>query len=179
MKSASRPRLVKPDTLRSKVEDYMRVAVMNGNPVNGRRPLDFDTMPAEEAFDVFRMMRPVVPERTADTLMIMGLHQQVYAALQGGAAPWFAHALRLPTEVGDLTDHGRRKMPAMMCGADGGYLALTYRQINAILRCSGMPLQPVKQRKKPDKAKQDLGLAFPIRVIRVIRVQNSPRRTAL
>ena len=131
---------------------FLNVAVMNGNPVNGRRPLDFDTMPAEEAFDVQRMMRPVVPERTADTLMIMGLHQQVYAALQGGAAPWFGHILRLPTEVGDYTDHGRRKMPAMMCGADGGYLALTYRQINAILRCAGLPLQPPKQIKQPDKA---------------------------
>ena len=130
---------------------FLNVAVMNGNPVNGRKPLDFDTMPAEEAFDVFRMMRPIVPERTADTLMIMGLHQQVYAALQGGAAPWFAHALRLPTEVGDYTDHGRRKMPAMMCGADGGYLALTYRQINAILRCSGLPLQPLRPGKQPDK----------------------------
>jgi hypothetical protein len=129
---------------------FLNVAVMNGNPVNGRKPLDFDTMPAEEAFDVQRMMRPVVPERTADTLMIMNLHQQVYAALQGGAAPWFAHVLRLPTEVGDFTDHGRRKMPAMMCGADGGYLALTYRQINAILRCSGLPLQP-KHPKKQDK----------------------------
>jgi len=121
---------------------FLNVAVMNGNPVKGRDPLDFDTMPAEEAFDVFRMMRPIVPERTADSLMIMALHQQVYAALQGGAAPWFAQALRLPTEVGDFTDHGRRKMPAMMCGADGGYLALTYRQINAILRCSGLPLHP-------------------------------------
>jgi hypothetical protein len=111
-------------------------------------------MPAEEAFDVFRMLRPVVPERTADTLMIMGLHQQVYAALQAGAAPWFAHALRLPTEVGDYTDHGRRKMPAMMCGADGGYLALTYRQINAILRCSGLPLQPPRQAGHQGKKKR-------------------------
>jgi hypothetical protein len=133
---------------------FLNVAVMNGNPVNGRQPLDFDTMPAEEAFDVFRMMRPVVPDRTADTLMIQGLHQQVYAALQSGAAPWFAHALRLPTEVGDYTDHGRRKMPAMMCGADGGYLALTYRQINAILRCSGLPLQPSPAAKPPDKVQR-------------------------
>lgn len=133
---------------------FLNVAVMNGNPVNGRQPLDFDTMPAEEAFDVLRLMRPVVPERTADTLMIMGLHQQVYAALQSGAAPWFAHVLRLPTEVGDYTDHGRRKMPAMMCGADGGYLALTYRQINAILRCAGMPLQPTAAAKPPGKSQQ-------------------------
>jgi hypothetical protein len=129
---------------------YLNVAVMNGNPVQGRDPLDFDTMPAEEAFDVYRLMRPVVPERTADTLMIMGLHQQVYAALQGGANTWFAHVLRRPTDVGDFTDHGRRKMPAMMAGADGGYLALTYRQINAILRCSGLPMQPGDEAPKVD-----------------------------
>lgn len=134
---------------------FLNVAVMNGNPVKGRDPLGFDTMPAEEAFDVYRMMRPIVPERTADTLMIMGLHQQVYAALQGGADTWFANALRLPSEVGDFTDHGRRKMPAMMCGADGGYLALTYRQINAILRCSGLPLQPGDEA-PPKEEKQQL-----------------------
>lgn len=132
---------------------YLNVAVMNGNPVNGRDALDFDTMPAEEAFDVYRLMRPVFPERTADTLMIMGLHQQVYAALQAGANTWFAHALRLPNDVGDFTDHGRRKMPAMMAGADGGYLALTYRQINAILRCSGLPVQPGDEAPKADPEK--------------------------
>ena len=118
---------------------FLNVAVMNGNPVKGRDPLIFDTMPAEEAFDVQRLMRPVVPERTADTLQIMALHQQVFAALRGGAAPWFANVLRRPEEVADFTDHGRRKMPAMMCGADGSYLALTHRQINAIRKAAGFP----------------------------------------
>ncbi|HEY3912949.1 MAG TPA: hypothetical protein VGN61_00570 [Verrucomicrobiae bacterium] len=117
---------------------FLNVAVMNGNPVLGREPLTFDTMPAEEAFDVERLMRPVVPEKTADTLAIMALHQQVFAALRGGAAPWFAGAIRRPEEAGDYTDHGRRKMPAMMCGADGNYLALTYRQINTIYRAAGL-----------------------------------------
>ena len=120
---------------------FLNVAVMNGNPVNGRDPLNFDTMPAEEAFDTERLMRPVVPERTADTLMILGLHQQVYSALRGGAAPWFADVLRKPDEVADFTDHGRRKMPAMMCGADGNYLALTWRQINTILKASRASLR--------------------------------------
>lgn len=115
---------------------FLNVAVMNGNPVNGRDPLDFDTMPAEEAFDIQRMMRPVVPEHTADTLAILRLHQQVFTALRGGAAPWFADVLRRPNEVADFTNHGRRKMPAMMCGADGSYLALTWRQINTIVRAS-------------------------------------------
>ena len=115
---------------------FLNIAVMNGNPVAGRDPLNFDTMPAEEAFDTQRLMRPVVPERTADTLAILGLHQQVYTALRGGAAPWFADVLRRPDEVADFTNRGRRKMPAMMCGADGNYLALTWRQIRTIVEAS-------------------------------------------
>jgi hypothetical protein len=120
---------------------FLNVAVMNGNSVAGRDPLNFDTMPAEEAFDTERLMRPVVPERIADTLAILGLHQQVYAALRGGAAPWFADVLRRPNEVADFTNHGRRKMPAMMCGADGNYLALTCRQIETIVKASNQSLR--------------------------------------
>lgn len=119
---------------------FLNVAVMNGNPVNARDPLDIDTMPAEEAFDVLRPMRPVFSERTADTLAIMRLHQQVYAAMRGGAAPWFPALLRQPDQVADFTDHGRRKMPALMCGADGNYLALTHRQIATITKAARQPL---------------------------------------
>jgi hypothetical protein len=115
---------------------FANVAVMNGNPVNGRDPLDFDTMPAEEAFGAWRLMRPVFPEHTADTLAILALHQRVYAALRGGVAPWFPKLLRKPNEVADFTDAGRRKMPALMAGADGGYLALTHRQIHTIQKAS-------------------------------------------
>lgn len=119
---------------------FLNVAVMNGNPVDARDPLDIDTMPAEEAFDVLRPMRPVFSAQTADTLAIMRLHQQVFAALRAGAAPWFPALLRQPDQVADFTDHGRRKMPALMCGADGNYLALTHRQINTIFRAAGQPL---------------------------------------
>jgi hypothetical protein len=118
---------------------FLNVAVMNGNPVNARDPLDIDTMPAEEAFDVLRPMRPVFGEKTADTLAIMRLHQQVYATLRAGAAPWFPALLRKPDEVTDFTDNGRRKMPALMCGADGNYLALTHRQIDTIYKAAGQP----------------------------------------
>lgn len=134
---------------------FLNLAVMNGNPVRGRDPLAFDTMPAEEAFDVQRQMRPVVPPRTADTRAVMALHQHIYAALCSGAPPWFAAALRLPNEVGDYTDHGRRKMPAMMCGADGSYLALTWRQINAVLHAAGSPQKP-ERKSKPAAAPPDL-----------------------
>lgn len=120
---------------------FLNVAVMNGNPVDARDPLDIDTMPAEEAFDVLRPMRPVFSEKTADTLAIMRLHQQVYAALRAGAAPWFPALLRKPDQVTDFTDNGRRKMPALMCGADGNYLALTHRQISTIYRAAGAPIE--------------------------------------
>jgi hypothetical protein len=119
---------------------FLNVAVMNGNPVQGRDPLDIDTMPAEEAFDVYRLMRPVFAPHSADTLAIMGLHQRVYAAMRAGAAPWFPALLRKPGEVADFTDSGRRKMPALMCGADGNYLALTHRQIRTIYKAAGRPL---------------------------------------
>ena len=113
---------------------FLNIAFMNGEPYQGRSALDFDTMPAEEAFDTARLMRPVMAAGSVDTLGVMALHQQVFAALRGGAAPWFERLLRRPEEVVDYTDDGRRKMPALMCGADGSYLALTHRQIDTIGR---------------------------------------------
>src|SRR3989442_9889631 len=113
---------------------FLNVKFMNGEPYQGRSALDFDTMPAEEAFDTDRLMRPVMAEGSVDTLAVMALHQQVFAALRGGAAPWFVRLLRSPDAVGDFTDDGRRKMPALMCGADGSYLALTPHQIGTIER---------------------------------------------
>jgi hypothetical protein len=111
---------------------FMNVGVMNGNPIKGRPAAEFDSMPAEESFGTDRLVRPVMSPASVDTAAILGLHQQVYAALSSGAAPWFLGLLRRPNEVGDLTDRGRRKMPALMSGADSLYLALTYRQIATI-----------------------------------------------
>lgn len=113
---------------------FMNVAVMNGNNINGRSSLSLDSMPEEEAADTERAIRPVMAPGTVDTIGIMTLHEQVFAALRGGAAPWFLKLLRRPDEVADFTDRGRRKMPALMCGADNNYLALTYRQIDTIRR---------------------------------------------
>ena len=68
---------------------FMNVAVMNGNNFNERPALLLDSMPEEEAADTQRAIRPVMPPGTVDTFAIMMLHQQVFAALQGRAAPWF------------------------------------------------------------------------------------------
>lgn len=111
---------------------FMNVALMNGNGFKGRPALSFDTMPTSETGSLERPARPVMPEESVDTLAVMALHQQVFAALRGGAAPWFLQLLRRPEAVGDYSDRGRRKMPALMCGADGNYLALTHRQIDTI-----------------------------------------------
>ena len=113
---------------------FMNVVVMNGNNFNGRPALLLDSMPEEEAADTERAIRPVMSPNSVDTLGIMALHEQVYTALRGGAAPWFVNLLRRPDEVADFTDRGRRKMPALMCGADNSYLALTYRQIDSICK---------------------------------------------
>ena len=115
---------------------FMNLTVMNGNDFKGRSALTLDSMPQEESADTERALRPVMPPQTVDTLMITQLHEQVYAALQGGAETWFASLIRRPEEVSDFTDYGRRKMPAMMCGADNGYLALTRRQIDTIERAA-------------------------------------------
>ena len=55
-------------------------------------------MPEEEAADTERAIRPVMGPGTVDTFAIMMLHQQAYAALRGGAAPWFVRLLRQPNE---------------------------------------------------------------------------------
>jgi hypothetical protein len=115
---------------------FMNVVVMNGNNFKGRPALLLDSMPEEEAADTERAIRPVMAPGSVDTLGIMTLHEQVFAALRGGAAPWFLKLLRRPDEVADFTDRGRRKMPALMCGADNSYLALTYRQIDSIRKVS-------------------------------------------
>jgi hypothetical protein len=122
---------------------FMNVAVMNGNDVDGRPALSLDSMPEEEAADTERAIRPVMGAETVDTFAIMGLHEQVYAALKGGAAPWFLRLLRQPDEVADFTDRGRRRMPALMCGADNNYLALTWRQIDTIRRAATLDPGPV------------------------------------
>ena len=118
---------------------FMNVAVMNGNDFRGRSALTLDSMPEEEAADTERAIRPVMHPGTADTKAVTALHQQAYAALRAGTAPWFARLLRNPNEAADFTDHGRRKMPALMCGADNNYLALTWRQIHTIEKAASDP----------------------------------------
>lgn len=109
----------------------LNTAVMNGNPVNGRLATA-SIMPSQDANDYHRMFGPIMAPTLVDNLSVLALHQTVLTALKSGTPAWFADVLREPEEVGDLSDKGRRKMPAMMRGADARYLTLTRRQIDMI-----------------------------------------------
>jgi hypothetical protein len=113
----------------------LNTAVMNGNTINGRTAVA-SMMPAQDSNDTSRLFAPIMAPTAVDNLAIVSLHQTILAALRSGSRPWFLDALRQPEEVGDLTDKGRRKMPAMMRGADARYMALTRRQIDTIRKAA-------------------------------------------
>ena len=100
----------------------MNTAAMNSQP---------DSMVGHDA-GIGRRRDPIMAPSLVDDIAVEHLHQSILAALRSGTAPWFADVLRDYDEIGDLSDSGRRKMPAMMRGADGRHLTLTRRQIDLI-----------------------------------------------
>jgi hypothetical protein len=113
----------------------MNTEVMNGNTVAGRVDAA-STMSRQDAADTGRTFEPIMAPSLVDTAAVLALHQNVLAALRSGTAPWFADVLRRHDEVGDLTAKGRRKMPALMRGADGRSLALTRRQVDLVRKAA-------------------------------------------
>jgi hypothetical protein len=89
-----------------------------------------------------RRRDPIMAPSLVDEVALENLHEGLLVALRGGTAPWFADVLRRHDEIGDLSDRGRRKMPAMMRGADGRHLTLTRRQIDLIRKLVGGPIFP-------------------------------------
>jgi hypothetical protein len=79
--------------------------------------------------DVNRAGAPLLNPTVMDSLAIQARHERVLLALESGTLAWFARILRNYDEVGDLSDAGRAKMPALMRGADARHLALTRRQV--------------------------------------------------
>ena len=130
---------------------FLNTAVMNGNPVAGGRPAE-NTMPQQDGLDTGRVFAPIMGTAIVDNRSVLGLHQAVLTALRSGTAPWFADALREPEKIGDLSEAERRKMPAMMRGADGRYLTLTRRQIDTIRKvATAAPFQ------QPSSGQQQAG----------------------
>jgi hypothetical protein len=121
----------------------MNTAVMNGNTINGRTAVA-SMMPSQDSNDTSRLFEPIMAPTLVDNLAVLALHQGIFAALRSGTRPWFFDVLRQPEEIGDLSDKGRRKMPAMMRGADGRYLTLTRRQIDIIRKAASKGPFPEK-----------------------------------
>jgi hypothetical protein len=113
----------------------LNTTVMNGNPVDGRVDVA-STMVGQDTGDFRRYFEPIMAPSLVDTLAVQALHARVLSALRSGTAAWFADTLRRPDEIGDMSDAGRRKMPAMMRGADGRMLTLTRRQIALVVKAS-------------------------------------------
>jgi hypothetical protein len=110
----------------------MNTAAMNGNTIEGRTNAA-STMVRQDSNDFSRYFQPIMTPTSVDNHALLALHQNILAALRSGTGAWFAQALRRPEDIGDLSDAGRRKMPAMMRGADGRLLTLTRRQIHTIV----------------------------------------------
>lgn len=84
--------------------------------------------------------RPIMAPSLVDAVAVENLHQSLLVALRSGTAPWFGEVLRDHDDAADFTDRGRRKMPAMMRGADGRLMTLTRRQIALIRTLAQGPL---------------------------------------
>ena len=102
---------------------HMNTTVMN-SPDAGMARMD--------NLDLNRAKEPILDPVVVDSLAIRARHERVLLALESGTLAWFARMLREYTEVGDVTNEGRRKMPAMMRGADARHLALTRRQVRLV-----------------------------------------------
>jgi hypothetical protein len=126
----------------------MNTAVMNGNIIDGR-PNIAHTLITQDTNDFGRQFAPIMASSLVDNLAVRSLHQRVFAALKSGTAPWFAQVLRLPEEVGDLSDKGRRKMPPMLRGAESRTLALTRRQIDKVAKAATRGLFGDGSKSKP------------------------------
>jgi hypothetical protein len=98
--------------------------------------------------DVNRAPAPVVDPAVADSLAIRARHERVLLALESGSLAWFARVLREYDQVGDLSDEGRKKMPALMRGADSRHLALTRRQVNKVRAASEFILRTAAKTKE-------------------------------
>ena len=108
--------------------DGRTIGASNGMALNDMRPRGQD--PRREP------PTPIMAPALVDNLALRTLHQSIVTALRGDTAAWFGEVLRDYREVSDLTDTGRRKMPALMRGADGNHLALSRRQVDTVRQSS-------------------------------------------
>jgi hypothetical protein len=104
--------------------------LMNTKAMNSRD--GFNNMVAMDNNDTTRAVEEIMAPALVEQRSLLSLHQSVLTALRSGTAPWFVDVLRQYNQIGDLSTKGRRKMPALMRGADGRHLTLTRLQVDII-----------------------------------------------
>jgi hypothetical protein len=154
------PRVAAPDVPSAEAEEIVRraaetvrlmnTAVMNGNVVEGQIDVA-STMVRQDTGDFGRRFEPIMAPSLVDNLAVLALHQSVFTALRSGTAPWFPDLLRRHDGIGDLSSVGRRKMPALMRGADGRYMALTRRQVDTVRKTASRNMFEVDPQGKKDE----------------------------
>jgi hypothetical protein len=114
----------------------------------------FNNMAFMDNNDVNRTQEAIMAPALVEQRSLLSLHQSVITALRSGTAPWFVDVLRQYDQIGDLSTKGRRKMPALMRGADGRHLTLTRRQVDIIRRVAARDVfDPTAQRRVAVKRK--------------------------
>lgn len=108
------------------------VRLMNTEAMNGSPPFLGTTSNMSGHDSNPRALEPIFLPALVDEKQVRSFHEDALAALLDGEQPWFANILRRPETAGDLTNAGRRRMPAMMRGGDAEHLTLTRRQIAKI-----------------------------------------------
>lgn len=124
------PRADMIDVIRRALET---VRLMNTEAMNGSPPFlgpPASNMSGHDSPD--RALESIFPPASVDEAAVRSFHADALALLLDGIDPWFASILRRPENAGDLTNAGRRRMPAMMRGGDAQHLTLTRRQIAKI-----------------------------------------------
>jgi hypothetical protein len=128
------------EVTRQEIEEVMQIVrraletvrLMNTGQMNKFSQERGVGMARMDFLDVNRAGAPVVDPAIAESLAIRARHERVLLALESGSLAWFARVLREYDQVGDLSDDGRKKMPALMRGADSRHLALTRRQVSKV-----------------------------------------------
>ncbi|MDG4554288.1 MAG: hypothetical protein P9E24_08570 [Candidatus Competibacter sp.] len=109
----------------------MNTEVMNGNEPAGGSQRNRNNMAGQDV-NSGRAFEPIFNPAITDPAAVRAFHAAALTGLENGTPPGFLDRLRHHDEVGDLTNQGRQKMPAMMRGSDGSHLALTRRQRDTI-----------------------------------------------
>lgn len=111
----------------------INTAVMNGNQDVGN--VNRNNMAGQDTGSG-RALEPIFNPALTDATTVRAFHAGALTRLAAGTPPNFLDIVRKYDEVGNLTDNGRHKMPAMMRGSDGQHLALTRRQRDTIRAAS-------------------------------------------